>query len=341
MNYETDNHITGRTQNPWDPEKTPGGSSGGESAAIAARFSAAGLGSDGGGSVRIPAHFTGITALKPTPGRVSAAGHFPEICHPGGLLGVAGPMARTVKDLKLLFEILVGYDPEDPFSAPVPFREARWNELRIGLLETIADTPIAPAIQEAVSRAAKTFESLGFPVEPVKLDILDASPGLWWFFFGRLNAPLIRAAVGEGEEKAHWTGVELLHLAEREPMPTLEETLQNLARRDKMRASLLKKLEATTVLLLPPCAVPAFPHRQRKWTIGSRQMELLEVMRPVVPFNLFGLPALVLPFGFDESGMPVGIQLAAGPYQEEMLLALGSLLEEARGPFPAPSSFVN
>ena len=118
--WETDNYITGRTNNPWDLDRTAGGSSGGESAAISAYFSAGGVGSDGGGSIRVPAHFCGIVGLKPTPGRVSAAGHFPVISHPGGLLGVAGPMARTVQDVKLLFEILAGYDVADPFSAPVP-----------------------------------------------------------------------------------------------------------------------------------------------------------------------------------------------------------------------------
>src|SRR6266568_336883 len=104
-NYETDNYTTGRTNNPWDLERTPGGSSGGESAAIAAFCSAGGIGSDGGGSIRIPAHFCGIAGLKPTPGRVSAAGHFPVIAHPGGLLGVAGPMARRAQDVRLLFSV--------------------------------------------------------------------------------------------------------------------------------------------------------------------------------------------------------------------------------------------
>jgi amidase len=109
-NYETDNYIIGRTNNPWDLTRTPGGSSGGESAAIASFMSAGGIGSDGGGSVRIPAHFTGIAGMKPTPGRISAAGHVPAITHPGGLLGVAGPMARSARDLKLLFDVLEGYD---------------------------------------------------------------------------------------------------------------------------------------------------------------------------------------------------------------------------------------
>src|SRR5204862_7488601 len=108
MAYETDNAITGRTSNPWNLERTAGGSSGGEAAAIAAGCSALGIGSDGGGSIRVPAHFCGIAGLKPTPGRISAAGHFPIISHPGGLLGVAGPLARKGEGLSLLIPALGG-----------------------------------------------------------------------------------------------------------------------------------------------------------------------------------------------------------------------------------------
>src|SRR3984893_12959683 len=140
-NYETDNYTTGRTNNPWDIERTSGGSSGGESAAIAAFCSAGGIGSDGGGSIRIPAHFCGIVGLKPTPGRVSAAGHYPQIAHPGGLLGVGGPMARTALDVRLLFSVLAGHDIEDPFSAPVPLRTPDLSGLKVGVWSQIFDVP--------------------------------------------------------------------------------------------------------------------------------------------------------------------------------------------------------
>jgi len=143
-NYETDNFTTGRTNNPWDLDRTPGGSSGGESAAIASFCSAGGIGSDGGGSIRIPAHCCGIAGLKPTPGRVSAAGHFPAIAHPGGLLGVAGPMARTAQDVRLLFSVLASYDSQDPFSAPVPLCEPNLTALKVGIMEQFYDVPVQP-----------------------------------------------------------------------------------------------------------------------------------------------------------------------------------------------------
>ena len=122
MAWETDNLLYGRTNNPWDLERTPGGSSGGEAAAIAAGMSAGGVGSDGGGSIRVPAHFSGICGLKPTPGRIPATGHFPVSAGPFALIGVVGPMARTVCDLKVLFEVMQGPDIGDTSAAPVPVR---------------------------------------------------------------------------------------------------------------------------------------------------------------------------------------------------------------------------
>ena len=118
MAYETDNLLHGRTNNPWDLARTPGGSSGGESAAIAAGMSAAGLGSDSGGSVRIPAHFTGICSLKPTPGRIPGRGHLPPCVGPFQILGAIGPMARTIADVTLLFRLLSGHGAGWPSRTP-------------------------------------------------------------------------------------------------------------------------------------------------------------------------------------------------------------------------------
>jgi len=336
MNYETDNYITGRTNNPWDLERTPGGSSGGESAAIASFCSAGGIGSDGGGSVRIPAHCCGIAALKPTPGRVSAAGHFPQVSHPGGLLGVAGPMARNAKDLRVLFEALSGYDIEDPFSAPVPPREPGFAGLRVGVMEQFYKAPVQPAIREAVRNAAKTLDDLGITTTAFEPRGIERAPSLWWFFFGRLNAPLIRQMIGDREQDAHWTGTEFMKKAEGEPTPTAMEILQNLAARDAMRASMLRQMLDVPVLLTPACGVVPFRHRERRWEAGGKPVGLFEAMTPVTPFNLLGFPAVVIPFHVTSEGLPIGVQLAGRPYEEELLLELAARLEEARGPFPVP-----
>src|SRR5579863_4309643 len=142
MAWETDNLLYGRTNSPWDLERTPGGSSGGEGAAIAAGMSAGGVGSDGGGSIRVPAHFSGICGLKPTPGRIPSTGHFPPSGGPFALIGVVGPMARTVSDLKLLFEVMQGHDDGDSCSAPVPLRWPKQSDIkRIGFFLDDGRTP--------------------------------------------------------------------------------------------------------------------------------------------------------------------------------------------------------
>src|SRR5881392_3996438 len=129
MAWETDNLLYGRTNNPWDLSRTAGGSSGGEAAAIASGLSAGGVGSDGGGSIREPAHFTGICGLKPTPGRIPSTGHFPKSGGPFALLGVVGPMSRSISDLKVLFEVMQGPDAGDPSAARVP---VYWPEVSTG-----------------------------------------------------------------------------------------------------------------------------------------------------------------------------------------------------------------
>src|SRR5450432_2393037 len=164
--FETDNFVTGRTNHPLDPERTPGGSSGGEAAAIASYCSPGGLASDGGGSIRSPAHFCGIAGFKPTPGRISGVGHTPSLGHPAGVVAAVGPMARTAQDLRLLFSALAGYDPQDPFSAPVPWCEPALEGLRIGVWEQFYDVPVDPEIRAAVVRAGTLLEGMGFAVDP-------------------------------------------------------------------------------------------------------------------------------------------------------------------------------
>jgi amidase len=338
-NYESDNYITGRTNNPWNLERTPGGSSGGESAAIAAFFSAGGIGSDGGGSVRIPAHFCGIAGLKPTPGRVSAAGHFPVIGHPGGLMGVAGPMARMANDVRLLFSVLAGYDSQDPFSAPVPLREPSVENTRIGLMEQFYEVPVEPETREVVRKAALMLETIGFKVEPFKPRGIERAPNIWWFFFGQLPARLTQQLFEGREQDAHWTGTEFLAASLEQPEPSANDVLMNLAVRDRMRAALLREMESTPIILSPVCGVPAFRHRERKWDTDSSPIGLFEAMMPVTPWNLFGMPAVTIPFGMSSDGLPIGVQLIGRPYEEELILEVAVRLEEVRGAFPGPPGF--
>src|SRR6202044_2484510 len=171
MAYETDNALYGRTNSPWDWERTPGGSSGVEAAAIAAGCSAGGVGSDGGGSIRVPAHFSGICGLKPTPGRIPATGHFPTWSRPFALLGVVGPLARTVADLKVLFEAMQGPDDGDPSAAPIPLRWPNTDavkKLRIGYFVDDGRTPVTTETRAAVQAAADALKRAGLKVEPFR-----------------------------------------------------------------------------------------------------------------------------------------------------------------------------
>jgi amidase len=340
-NYETDNRIIGRTNNPWDLEKTPGGSSGGEAAAIATFCSAGGMGSDGGGSIRFPAHCCGIAGLKPTPGRISAAGHVPEIAHPGGLLGVVGPMARTAEDVRMLFEVLAKYDPADPFSTPMPLRQPdlasfRKNEFKIGLMTGWLEIPVEQAMSDVTTEAAKKLSSTGFTVEEFSPRGVESATDLWWFFFGQSHSRLTSATLQGKEDRLHWTGTELLDRAMREPEPTVQSIFENFARRDGMRRGLLEQMETRRVLLLPASGVAAFPHRTRRWQTPKGEIGMLEAVAPLTPFNLFGMPGMVVPFGFDREGMPCGVQLVSRPYEEELLLEIAVELERARGPFSMP-----
>src|SRR5438067_6186480 len=187
MAWETDNLLYGRTNNPWNLSRTAGGSSGGESAAIASGCSAGGVGSDGGGSIRVPAHFTGICGLKPTPGRIPATGHFPESVGPFALLGVVGPMARTITDLKILFEVMQGLDYGDTSAAPVPVSWPKPEDLknvRIAYFEDDGRTPVTPETRVAIQTAAKALQEAGFYAEPFRPDGLEDARQLWWTFFG-------------------------------------------------------------------------------------------------------------------------------------------------------------
>lgn len=337
--YETDNFITGRTNNPWDLERTPGGSSGGEAAAIAAFCSAGGVGSDGGGSIRVPAHFCGIAGLKPTPGRIPASGHFPSLGYPGGLTGVAGPLARTAEDVRLLFSVLAGYDSQDPFSSPVPLQPPAHVRGRIGLWEQFYDVPVSSDIRSAVRRAASLLEEPRFTVEEFRPRGLDRAPNLWAFLFSQWPSLALRKMLEGRMGEVHWTLAESLEASAMAEPPTAERVLRELAARDRMRASLIEQMEDFAAVLMPVCSIAAFHHRERRWKIDGREIGLFQAMMPAVVANVMGLPAVTIPFGTTAAGMPIGIQILGRPYEDERLLDLAVFLEQARGPWAGPGLY--
>lgn len=317
--YETDNRIVGRTNHPWNPAFTPGGSSGGEAAAIASFMSAGGIGSDGGGSIREPAHFCGICGLKPTPGRVGAGGHWPVIGHPAGFMGVGGPMARTARDVRLLFETLVGWDVRDPFSAPVPVRarDARRSKVALWL-----PGGVSPECAAAAVLAAERLWAAGFEKADFDHRLIGGAHDLWRVLFVDLITQSLRAMIAGREHECAWTGMALMQEA-REAV-TAERLLAVLAERDAMRARLLQHLGGDMVLVAPAFGTAAFPHRQPP-------MPILDAARPLTPANLFGLPAITVPAGINGAGMPVGVQFLGAPYEDERLIGVAEIFEDVRG----------
>jgi Asp-tRNA(Asn)/Glu-tRNA(Gln) amidotransferase A subunit family amidase len=338
MAYETDNQINGRTSNPWNLAYSAGGSSGGEAAAIASGCSMGGIGSDGGGSIRTPAHFCGICGLKPTPGRVPATGHFPPCTGAFSWLGVVGPMARTVEDLAAIFRAIEGPDPGDPLSPPAAgceFSPGEIRGLRVGILENPELGRATPETLSTIRRAAQTLCDLGFRVEPIKLEKLDRALELWWYFFGPVVASLIRSNSKGSEELFSPMLHEYLEAGATPPVGDVHTLLEACAERDAIRASLLRQLADVPVLLSPVSTQAAFQHGEGNYRPGDLH-NYRDTMRFCQWLNLAGFPGLSLPFGQSSEGLPINIQLTARPYEEDLLLAVGELLEQARGPWQPP-----
>jgi len=339
MAYETDNVLHGRTNNPWDLTRTPGGSSGGEAAAIAAGCSAAGVGSDGGGSIRVPAHFSGICGLKPTPGRIPATGHFPPCVGPFAGLGVVGPMARRVRDLEALLKVMAGPDEGDVCSAPVPFRPASEDEvrrLRIGYFEDDGETTVTPETRAAVRAAAKALEQQGLEVEPFRPEGLEHARQVWWTLFGLAGGLVLGPILAGHESELSPILREFVAMVAAEPPLTLDCLLNALIERDQCRTRLLEQMQKFPILLCPVCAIPAFRHGERAWMIDGQTVNYLDAMRYTQWFNLTGNPAAVVPVGRSPEELPIGVQVVGRPWEEEVVLAVAARIEQACGGWQKP-----
>jgi len=334
MAYETDNLLHGRTNNPYDLERSPGGSSGGEAAAIAACMSAGGLGSDSGGSVRLPAHFTGICALKPTPGRVPGRGHLPPCVGPFSILGAIGPMARSIADVTLLFEAISGYDATDPISTPVAFRKrelADLKEMRIGYFEDDGLVGVTRETRNALHDSAAALRDAGFRVEPFRPRTLELLRKLWWKFFVQCGAMFYQPAIRGKESQLSPIFREFLSIAEKDGPLGSAELLDAWAELDLLRGKTLIEMESYPILLCPVASVPAFRHGERSWVIDSQRVDYLDAMRFTQWFNALAAPAAVVPVGRLPEGLPIGVQIVARPYEDEIALAVADIVDKAFG----------
>jgi len=339
MAYESDNRLTGKTSNSWNLAYSAGGSSGGEAAAIASGCSAGGVGSDGGGSIRVPAHFCGICGLKPTPGRVPSTGHFPPSAGAFSWIGVAGPMARTIADVRSLFEVMAGPDAGDALSAPVPLRVYRDRDLRgmrIGILESDAFGAATAESRAAVERAAKSLAERGFNVEPFRLDGLHRALELWWFFFGPVIGNLLRHSVASHKDQISPMLREYLSYATSGDAISLNQFTKACAERDLLRAEILRQMENTPILLSPVSTGPAFRHGQGSYLPGTGYRD---TMRFSQWLNLTGFPGASVPTALSNHGLPIGVQVIGRPFEDELVLAVAEAIEQTRGPWQAPPAF--
>jgi Asp-tRNA(Asn)/Glu-tRNA(Gln) amidotransferase A subunit family amidase len=343
MAYQTDNLMYGRTNNPWNLARSPGGSSGGESAAIAAGCSAGGIGSDGGGSIRVPAHFCGICGLKPTPGRIPSTGHYPPSGGPFSLTGVVGPMARTVDDLKMMFEIIAHPDEGDVCSSPVPIRwpsESDIRRMRVGYFEDDGVSPVTPETRDAVRRAVRALLDQGFEVEPFRPDCLKRAGELWWIFFVITGGLLVQRLVAGREAELSRDLREFLEVVSEQPPLTRDMLLEAWIERDSIRTRLLEQMKRFPILLCPVCSIPAFDHSdsswRRSWMIEGKHVSYSNAMSYSQWCNITGNPAAVVPVGCSPEGLPIGVQIIGRPHEEELVLSVSKAIESAIGGYKRP-----
>lgn len=331
--YETDNIVYGRTNNPYDPSRTCGGSSGGSAAILAIGGSPLDIGSDTGGSLRVPSHYCGTAAIRPTSGRVSRAGH---ILPPLGALEsltTIGPMARYVDDLALTLPIISGADWRDPAVVPMPLGDYRAVDLKGLRVAVHTDNGVIPPsldIVQTVNAAAKALADAGAIVTEKRPEGIDQAFGL---FLGLLGAD-------------NGAGVStLLHMYNTtEPSPfivhlgqLLADYAVNTAEFDALlvkwgmfKIGMLAFMQEYDLILSPVTSSPAVSHG------ATFTEEVLPGFSYTATYNLTGWPAAVVRCGTSEEVLPIGVQVIAAPWREDRVLAAARHLETVLGGWQRP-----
>lgn len=329
LSFKTDNLVYGPTRNPHDPERTPGGSSGGAAALIASGATPFDLGTDTGGSIRVPCHFSGIAGIKPTSGRVPCTGNALPISGLTARLSQVGPMARCVADLALLLDIIAGPDNQDPYC--IPAQQLNYNDVDVSTLRVAwhSDNGICtpePAIVAAVESAKGLLESEGISVTEARPTGLEMSQ-------------LVSARVFNADD-----GLQLENLLEdartKQASPLLtgrpknapESSARDVATImnvwDNYRSSMLSFFDDFDVLICPVNATTAIPL--------DAPIDF-SAFSYTLAYNMTGWPGTVIRAGTDDNHLPVGIQIVAAPFREDHSLAVSQWLEERLGTFQPPT----
>jgi amidase len=332
--FESDNLIFGATNNPYDPTRTSGGSSGGEAALIACCGSPFGLGSDAAGSVRLPAAFCGIAGIKPTSGRLPRTGHFPPA---GGWieeLWQIGPMARRTLDLWTIMPLLVGSDGRDSKVVDIPFADpslVNLRELRVAFYTTNGFAPAYPEVCQVIHQVAAALEREVLLVREDRPGCLENSYDLEMKLLGADGGDSLWSYLEE-------LGSTSVHPLLRSWLEKLEEYRVSLsgfqdywAEWDRYRADMFEFLQNYDVVLCPAYTQAALLH-------GTSSLdENFRGFSHTMAYNLTGWPAAVVRCGTSASGLPIGVQIVARPWREDVALAVTSRLEEIFGGWQAPA----
>ncbi|MFC0401389.1 amidase [Paraburkholderia rhizosphaerae] len=326
--FETDNLLTGRSNNPWDLERTPGGSSGGESAAIAAGMSPIGLGTDLGNSVRGPAAQTGIASLKATHGRVPMTGIWPRA--PRRFWHV-GPMARSIRDLALAFSQLSGPDGQDAFAtSTIPFDAGTGyspdRRLRVGWMVEPGFGPVDSEVAATVQAAAQALQNIGCVVEPVRIPALERDFAN--DVFNRLHMMEMKrefavATAGRNQDELYRMAKKMLAL----PDVSMNDYIDAEQAAERLRdgyAEYFMKYDALITHVLP---IPAHKHGLETFVINGQTLDASYLRGAAAPLNVTGLPGISMRFGTSREGLPINVQVVGSWQAESTLFHLATMLE--------------
>ncbi|HJS93121.1 MAG TPA: amidase [Solirubrobacteraceae bacterium] len=328
MRWHTDNDLHGPTLNPWDPDRTPGGSSGGEAVAIATGMSPLGLGNDYGGSVRLPAYACGIAGLRPTFGSVPAARalepqDFPPTLQ---LFAVEGVLARQIADLELAFDLLRAGDRRDPWWMPVQrHRATDGARVRVAVVSDPGGLGVEPAVREAIDHAAGVLDDAGYEVVEADPPDVGLATELWRDLTAAELRPTFEQLAGvlsSGSLEYQRQNLERI------PLLDLPAYLDRFTRRHALQRA-WSEFQYHHPLVLGPVSTARMPPVDYDLGGPDHSEELLWRHRLLVTVNLLGLPALAVPTGLVD-GMPQGVQLIGDRYHEDLCLRAGKVIEAAQ-----------
>jgi amidase len=332
LRIHTMSSLHGLTRNPWHPGRTAGGSSGGEASALASGMSPIGLGNDIGGSLRNPANACGIASIRPSAGRVPDAGYVPRQEHllAVQLMNVQGPMARRVADVRLGLRILMGAHPRDPWSIDAPFEgPVLARPLRVAVIAEPPGGSTHPAVAATVRRAADALADAGYIVEEVCPPRYEDAIGCW----AQLIMGDFRAVLGQLSPLMGADALAFLNTAI-EAVPPLADAaaFSNLMVERHGVAQTWSAFMAERPLLLSPTWTQLpFEHGFDSAT-PEGAAAAMELMRPVVPANLLGLPSACVPAGRDEAtGVPIGVLVTGQRFREDLCLEAAEAIEARLG----------